>query len=81
MTLKKIMNVMSTCTTLHNMIIKHKKKAISPNFYLEVQHRDDPQKGVDWREHPDPGFWHQPLSTPQGIAPGNSPGLVGHQLE
>lgn len=41
MLLKKIIDMMYACIILHNMIIKDKRKAISPNFYLDEQHRDD----------------------------------------
>ncbi|GJR31717.1 protein translocase subunit SecA2, chloroplastic isoform X1 [Tanacetum coccineum] len=50
MSLKKITLLMYTCIILHNMIRKRKKKAISPNYYPEEQHReDDPVKSAQDR--------------------------------
>nr|GEU95632.1 putative nuclease HARBI1 isoform X2 [Tanacetum cinerariifolium] len=39
--LKRITHLMYTCIILHNMIRKEKRKAISPDFYPEEQHRED----------------------------------------
>ncbi|GJR47249.1 ALP1-like protein [Tanacetum coccineum] len=39
--LKRITHLMYTCIILHNMIRKEKGNAISPDFYLEEQHRED----------------------------------------
>ncbi|GKA36200.1 ALP1-like protein [Tanacetum coccineum] len=39
--LKKITHLMYICIILHNMIHKEKGKAVSPDFYLEEQHRED----------------------------------------
>ncbi|GKA14726.1 protein translocase subunit SecA2, chloroplastic isoform X1 [Tanacetum coccineum] len=50
MSLKKITLLMYTCIILHNMIRKRKKKAISPNYYPEEQHREnDPVKSAQDR--------------------------------
>nr|GEU90694.1 putative nuclease HARBI1 isoform X2 [Tanacetum cinerariifolium] len=41
MALKNITDMMYTCIILHNMIGKDNKRAISPEFYPDEQHRED----------------------------------------
>ncbi|GJX75542.1 ALP1-like protein [Tanacetum coccineum] len=41
LTQSKLSDIMYTCIILHNMIIHDSGNAISPNFFLKEQHRDD----------------------------------------
>ncbi|GJZ45108.1 ALP1-like protein [Tanacetum coccineum] len=41
MSRRRLSNVMYTCIILHNMIIHDNGEAICPDFFPEVQHRDD----------------------------------------
>ncbi|GKC66399.1 ALP1-like protein [Tanacetum coccineum] len=41
MSLSRLSDVMYTCIILHNMVIHDNGEAISPDFFLEEQHRDD----------------------------------------